>query len=178
MKLFPAMSVPSRSTFLPMDTSSEPHWLTPQERAAWLALSSVVFRVPAALDAQLRRDAGLSHFEYTVLMALSESPGRTLRMSDLALLAEGSLSRLSQVVSRLERRGLVRRSADPEDGRSTLATLTGDGWEKVVASAPGHVAEVRRLVLDPLTRAQVGQLTTIGRRISQAIDPQNPWPES
>lgn len=159
-----------------MDPSNEPHWLTPDERAAWLALASVTLRLPAALDAQLRRDAGLSHFEYTVLAALSEAPGRTLRMSGLAVLAEGSLSRLSQVVSRLEQRGLVRRSADPEDGRSTLATLTGEGWEKVVATAPGHVAEVRRLVLDPLTRAQVGQLSTIGRRIMGAIDPQDQCP--
>jgi DNA-binding MarR family transcriptional regulator len=175
-EVIPAGVTPPRSTFLPMDTSSEPHWLTPDERAAWLALASVTLRLPAALDAQLRRDAGLSHFEYTVLAALSEAPGRTLRMSGLAVLAEGSLSRLSQVVSRLERRGLVRRSTDPEDGRSTLATLTEDGWEKVVATAPGHVAEVRRLVLDPLTRAQVGQLATIGRRIVGAIDPRDQCP--
>jgi DNA-binding MarR family transcriptional regulator len=164
--------VSPRSTFLPMETSSEPQWLTPDEREAWLALASLTLRLPAALDAQLRRDAGLSHFEYTVLAALSEADDRTLRMSQLAVLAEGSLSRLSQVVSRLEKRGFVRRSADPEDGRSTLATLTATGWTKVVATAPGHVAEVRRLVLDPLTRAQVGQLETIGRRIMGAVDPQ------
>ena len=156
-----------------METSSEPQWLSPDERAAWLALASVTMRLPAALDTQLRRDAGVSHFEYTVLAALSEADHRTLRMSQLAVLAEGSLSRLSQVVSRLENRGLVRRSADPEDGRSTLATLTAKGWQKVVATAPGHVAEVRRLVLDPLTRTQVGQLSTIGRRIMGAIDPQD-----
>ncbi|WP_310529545.1 MarR family transcriptional regulator [Nocardioides sp.] len=159
-----------------MDTSSEPRWLTPDERAAWLALASVTMRLPAALDAQLRADAGLSHFEYTVLAALSEASDRTLRMSQLAVLAEGSLSRLSQVVTRLENRGFVRRSADAEDGRSTLATLTGEGWDKVVATAPGHVAEVRRLVLDPLTRAQIGQLSAIGRRVMRAIDPQDECP--
>lgn len=177
MKLFPTLDGATRSTFLPMETSSEPQWLSPDERAAWLAQASVIMRLPAALDAQLRRDAGLSHFEYTVLAALSESEDRTMRMSQLAVLAEGSLSRLSQVVSRLENRGFVRRSADPEDGRSTLATLTGKGWKKVVATAPGHVAEVRRLVFDPLTRAQVGQLATIGRRIMGAIDPQAECPE-
>lgn len=176
MKLFPATVPPPRGTFLPMDASSEPQWLTPDEREAWLAVASMTLRLPAALDAQLRRDAGLSHFEYTVLAALSEAGDRTLRMSQLAVLAEGSLSRLSQVVSRLERRGFVRRSADPEDGRSTLATLSEKGWEKVAATAPGHVAEVRRLVLDPLTQAQVGQLRTIGRRIMNAVDPQDQCP--
>src|SRR5262249_23028323 len=138
---------------------------------SWLALASVLIRLPSALDAQLQRDAGVSHFEYQVLAGLSMSDGRTLRMSDLAAFAEGSLSRLSQVVSRLESRGWIRRTPDPTDGRYTLATLTDDGWEKVVATAPGHVEEVRRLVFDPLTRTQHRQLRDIGRRIMRTIDP-------
>jgi hypothetical protein len=59
-------------------------------------------RAPSALDAQLQRDAEVSHFEYQVMAGLSESPGRTLRMSVLATLSEGSLPCISQVVSRLE----------------------------------------------------------------------------
>lgn len=149
----------------------EPHWLTADERRAWLALVGVMIRLPAALDAQLRRDAGISHFEYQVLAALSEAEGRTLRMSGLALLAEGSLPRLSQVVARLERQGWVRRAPDPADGRYTLATLTDEGWAKAVATAPGHVAAVRALVFDPLTRTQQRQLYEIGRRITRAVDP-------
>jgi DNA-binding MarR family transcriptional regulator len=148
----------------------EPRWLSAEERQAWLALVSVVVRLPGALDRQLLRDSGLSHFEYQVLAGLSESPDRTMRMSDLAAFAEGSLPRLSQVVARLERRGWVRRTPDPNDGRATLAGLTEDGLAKVVDAAPGHVECVRRLVLDPLTRAQVAQLTTIGRRIMAAVD--------
>jgi DNA-binding MarR family transcriptional regulator len=154
-----------------METSAEPRWLTSEERRAWLALGSVLFRLPAALDAQLQRDADLSLFEYGVLVGLSEAPDRTLRMSDLAVLAEGSLSRLSQVVGRLEKRGWVRRAPDATDGRYTLATLTGEGWEKIVGTAPGHVETVRDLVFDALTKAQVGQLTSIGHRIMRAIDP-------
>jgi DNA-binding MarR family transcriptional regulator len=149
----------------------EPQWLDAEEQQAWLALASIAVRLPQALDAQLRRDAGVSHFDYTVLAALSEAEGRTLRMSELAVLAEGSLSRLSQVVSRLEQKGWVSRTSDPTDGRYTLAALTEDGWDKLVDTAPGHVAEVRRLVLDPLTKAQARQLTTIGHRILRAIDP-------
>ena len=141
------------------------------ERRAWLTLASVTMRLLPALDAQLRRDAGISHFEYQVMAALSEAPEHTLRMSELAVLAEGSLSRLSQVVARLEEKNWVRRTPDPDDGRYTLAILTDDGWHKVVATAPGHVNEVRRLVFDPLTKTQTNQLTTIGQRIMRAIDP-------
>ena len=92
-------------------------------------------------------------------------------MSELALLSEGSLSRLSQVVTRLEQKGWVRRRPEPGDARYTLATLTAAGWRKVVRTAPGHVETVRSLVLDPLTQAQVRQLTDIGRRIMHAVDP-------
>ena len=149
----------------------EPRWLDADEQQAWLALAGTINRLPAALDAQLRRDAGITHFEYQVLALLSEAPERTLRMSTLAAQAEGSLPRLSQVVVRMEQRGWVRRTPDPADGRYTLATLTETGWEKVVQAAPGHVEEVRRLVLDPLTKAQLRQLRDIGRRIRRGIDP-------
>lgn len=154
-----------------METDEEPRWLDAEERRTWLTLASTVMRLMPALDAQLRRDAGISHFEYAVLAALSEADERTLRMSELASLADGSLSRLSQVVSRLEQKNWVRRTPDPADGRYTLAILTDDGWNKVVATAPGHVNEVRRLVLDPLTKAQARQLTTIGQRILRSIEP-------
>jgi DNA-binding MarR family transcriptional regulator len=154
-----------------MVTQPEPRWLDADEQQAWMALGSILMRLPGALDAQLQRDAGISHFEYMVLSGLSMSPEHTMRMSDLAVVAEGSLSRLSQVVSRLERRGWVRRTPDPGDGRYTLAILTAAGWRKVVATAPGHVEEVRRLVFDPLTRAQQRQLRDIGRRVMRVIDP-------
>src|SRR5690242_10359889 len=97
----------------PTSQPDEPRWLTADERRAWMALVGLLARLGGALDAQLRRDAGISHFDYTVLAALSEAPGRTLRMSTLAALAEGSLPRLSQVVARLEAKGWVRRTPDP-----------------------------------------------------------------
>ena len=154
-----------------MDDTPEPRWLDQDERQAWITLVSMLIRLPGALDAQLQREAGISHFEYQVMVCLSESPDRTLRMSVLAMLVEGSLPRLSQVVSRLEKRGWVRRVPDPDDGRYTLAILTDEGKAKVMQSAPGHVGEVRRLVFDPLTKPQVRQLQQIGRRIVRAIDP-------
>ncbi|ABW13134.1 transcriptional regulator, MarR family [Parafrankia sp. EAN1pec] len=151
--------------------AQQPRWLTDEEMQTWLALVSVLIRLPAALDDQLQRDAGLSHFEYQVLVGLSGAPERTLRMSTLAVFANGSLSRLSHVVGRMEKAGWVRRTPDPTDGRYTLAILTDAGWEKIVATAPGHVDAVRALVFDPLTRAQQRQLGDIGRRIVRAVDP-------
>ena len=74
-----------------MDTPAEPRWLSTDERQAWLALVGVMMRLPSALDAQLQRDAGLSHFEYMVLAGLSEAPGRTRQMSDLAGFTEAGL---------------------------------------------------------------------------------------
>src|SRR5215469_6030323 len=121
-----------------MDATEEPRWLDVEESQAWRALAKTLVRLPAALDAQLRRDAGIGHFEYDVLALLSETPGCTLRMSELATLAGGSLPRLSQVVARLEQRGWVRRAPDSADGRYTLATLTDQGQAKVTEAAPRH----------------------------------------
>ncbi|MFV0317929.1 MAG: MarR family winged helix-turn-helix transcriptional regulator [Microthrixaceae bacterium] len=148
----------------------EPPWLDQDEMESWLALASLFTRLPSALDAQLRRDAGISHFEYQVLAMLSAAEGHALRMSTLAELADGSLSRLSHVATRLEKRGWIARSPDPDDGRFTTATLTGEGMTKLVETAPGHVRSVRRLVLDPLAPDQVGVLGAIARRIVDAIE--------
>lgn len=154
----------------PTEPQPEPQWLDADERETWLALVSAMIRLPAALDHQLRRDAGLTHFEYQVLAGLSEAPERTLRISTLASFTEGSLPRVSQVASRLEQRGWLVRCPDPDDGRYTLATLTDAGWRKVVATAPGHVATVRRLVIDALSKTQQSQLRAIAATVTDAID--------
>jgi DNA-binding MarR family transcriptional regulator len=156
-----------------VENAQEPRWLDEDQQQAWINLVGIMLRLPAALDTQLRRDAGLSAFEYQVLSGLSTAPERTMRMSRLAALTEGSLSRLSQVVARLEKRGWIRRTPDPADGRYTLAILTDTGWDTVVAAAPGHVAEVQRLIFGPLTKAQQRQLRDIGQRIMRAIAPED-----
>ena len=156
-----------------MENPVEPRWLSPDERDVWLTLVGVMMKLPAALDSQLQQDAGISHFEYMVLAGLSEAPERTRRMSDLAGFTESGLPRLSQVVSRLEKRGWVHRSTDPSDGRITLATLTEEGWTKITQTAPGHVEAVRALVFYPLTKAQSRQLGSIGKRIMGVIDPED-----
>ena len=147
----------------------EPHWLTAPEQAAWRPVAALLFRLPSALDAQLQRDAGISNFEYMVLSGLSEAENRTLRMSDLAAMASGSLSRLSHVVSRLEKRGWVRREPCPGDGRFVNAVLTDEGWAKVIATAPGHVEAVRTLVVDALSPQQLSALGCASGTILGAI---------
>lgn len=150
-----------------MDT----RWLTPTQLHAWLKLQAVVERLPGILDSQLRADAGLSAYEYMVLAMLSEAPGRTLRMTHLASRTNATLPRLSHVVKRLEARGLVCRTACAEDGRATNAHLTEQGWDAIVAAAPGHVRTVREHVIDLLTPEQVGQLDAIADAVLAGIDP-------
>ena len=152
----------------------EPRWLQGIERDAWLSLIGVIIRLPAAMDAQLQRDAGLSHFEYTVMVNLSNTDGHVLRMSQLAGLCHSSLSRLSHVVARLERRGWLRRDPCPDDGRATLATLTDDGFAKLASAAPGHVEAVRQYVIDALDPQQLRQLTEIGETILGRLDGDTP----
>lgn len=151
-------------------TTEDPRWLTPEEQQTWRALTSLLVRLPAALDAQLRRDAGITHFDYQVLSQLSEQPGRRLRLRELATLVDSSLQRLSQVVTRLETKGWVERVPDPADGRTTLAVLTDAGFEKVVATAPGHAAEVLDLAIDPLSPDQHRAMREIAERIVGTIE--------
>ncbi len=139
-------------------------WLTDEQQAAWRPFIAMLLRLPAALDAQLQRDAGITSFDYLVLSGLSESPSGTLRMSELAAIANSSLSRLSHVVSRLETKGWVRREPCPGDGRFINAVLTDDGWQKVMATAPGHVAAVRELLIEVLSQEEFAQLGAISAR--------------
>ncbi len=141
----------------------------------WAAIATLLERLPAALDAQLQRDSGLTHYEHGLLFALDTAPDRTLRMSVLAGYASSTLSRLSRAIARLEKRDAVRRTTDPADGRYTLAILTDSGHELVAASTPAHHALVEQLVFGSLTDAQARQFAALSGRISRAIDSHVPW---
>lgn len=147
-------------------------WLDDEQLTTWVRLAAVVELLPGVLDTQLRRDADLTHFEYYVLAMLSEAPERTLRMTALAARTNATLPRLSHVVRRLEDRDLVARFPCPEDRRATNARLTRAGWDKVVASAPGHVANVRHHVVDALTPEQLAQLGAISEVLLKRLDPE------
>ena len=146
-------------------------WLDDDELDAWVRFVAVVERLPGVLDSQLRRDAGLTHYEYLVLAILSEAPERTLRMTALAARTNATLPRLSHVVSRLEARDLVLRSPCPDDRRAFNVTLSAHGWDTLVDAAPGHVANVREHVIDALTPEQVTQLAGIAEAVLGRLDP-------
>lgn len=156
--------------------SGEPRWLDADETQAWVALVGVLIKVPAALDGELRRRIGLAHFEYLAMSALSEAAGRTLPMSELAVLSNASLSRLSHVIAKLEQRGWVVRATCPENRRVTNVTLTDSGYALVVEAAPINLELARSFVLDALTRSQVRQLASIAGRILRQVDPAAAYP--
>jgi DNA-binding MarR family transcriptional regulator len=148
--------------------ADEPRWLSDEQQDAWRRFVEVLVKVPAALEAQLQRDAGLTHMGYMVLATLSERADRSLPMSRLARKASASLSRLSHVVARLEAQGWVRRERDPRDGRVQIAVLTDEGLAKVIDSAPGHAEAVQQLVFDRLTPAQARQLSKLCESLLEA----------
>lgn len=144
-------------------------WLDDDEQALWQSLLTIVLALPTALDRQLQRDAGISNFEYGVLARLSAVENATMRLGQLARLCDATLPRLSKAMDRFETRGWVTRYPDPADGRYTLGTLTDAGREKLVASAPNHVAKVRQLVFAPLSAAQKRSATAALARIASAV---------
>ena len=146
-------------------------WLEPDQLRAWMRFVAVVELLPGVLDSQLQRDADLTHFDYMVLAMLSEAPDRTLRMTALSLATNSTLPRLSHVVKRLELRGFVDRTPCEADRRATNAHLTPAGWDKIVATAPGHVTTARDYVIDALTPEQIGQLDAISLQLLSRLDP-------
>ena len=142
-----------------------------RELRAWIRLRAVLELLPGVLDAQLRRDADLTEFEYYVLAMLSEAPARTLRMTELARQTIATLPRLSHVITRLHHRGLVERFPCPEDRRATNTRLTPTGWTAVQRAAPGHVATVRRHVIAVLDDDQIDQLAAISDALLDELDP-------
>ena len=110
----------------------------------------------------------MSHFEFEVMVALSRQPDRSLQLKDLAVVANGSLSRLSHVISRLERRAWVRRRSGTT-GRAKHAELTDEGYRKLMETGPIHLREVRRLVFDVLTPEEVKALNQVTGRINAGL---------
>jgi DNA-binding MarR family transcriptional regulator len=134
-------------------TDGQPHWLTDEEQQAWRAtvqLSQLLLR-------QLDRDLtahGLNGRDYEIMVELSEAPEHRLRMTDLADATTQSRSRLSHQITRMEKRGLIRRDDCEGDKRGTFAVLTKAGFEAIERVAPYHVEQVRRHYIDRLTAQQ------------------------
>lgn len=148
---------------------SEIRWLTEREQQIWRSFLSATIGLTDALARQLQRDAGMPHAYYEILVALSEAPDRTLRMSELAGIRGSSRSRLSHAIARLEETGWVRRRGCPTDKRGSYAILTDKGFAALEAAAPGHVTEVRQKLFDQLTPEQIEQLGEISAAIQRGL---------
>src|SRR5215210_208584 len=151
--------------------TSEPRWLDAEEQQVWRAWLFSTMLLQERLDRELTRETGISHAYYEILVALSEAPGRMLRMSELADRCLSSRSRLSHAVSRLEERGWVRRQVCPDDGRGQLAVLTDEGFAALEAAAPVHVESVRTHLFDQLTPQQVENMRDLGETLLRHFDP-------
>src|ERR1700728_1256024 len=154
--------------------SQETRWLTADEQLAWRTFLTACQTLFATVEGQLLRDSDIPHGYYEILVRLSETPGRALRMTQLAEASTSSKSRLSHAVARLEERGWVRRTNCPTDRRGQVAELTDEGFAALAAAAPGHVAQVRRSLIDRLTPEQVGQLREISAAIRGGAQPPPP----
>jgi len=150
--------------------SNDVEWLSDQESETWMNVWSFHVWLPSRLEAQLKRDAGISHYDYFALMQLWKAPQHTLRMSELAAASDMTLSHLSRVITRLEKQEFVRRLPDPSDGRSTLAELTSEGLALFEQAAPGHVSEVRRLIFDNLEPEEQRHFSDAMSKIVAAMD--------
>jgi DNA-binding MarR family transcriptional regulator len=123
-----------------------------------------------ALDRQLQRDAGIPHAYYEILVRLSETECRSMRMSELADATRSSRSRLSHAVARLEERGWLKRVDCATDKRGQVAVLTDAGYAALADAAPGHVEAVRKHMIDQLSAEQISQLEQIGASILLGLE--------
>ncbi|MGW1715127.1 MarR family winged helix-turn-helix transcriptional regulator [Streptomyces sp. NPDC002156] len=167
-----------------MNTAStsdeEPRWLTDEEQRTWRAYVHAVTLLEDHLDRQLQRDAGMPHVYYGLLVGLADSPDRRLRMTELAMKAKITRSRLSHAIARLEKNGWVRREDCPSDKRGQFAVLTDQGQEVLRRTAPGHVTAVRQALFDRISDEQRKTLHEVMEIVAQGLQPKDagadlPW---
>jgi DNA-binding MarR family transcriptional regulator len=160
----------------PERAAPEDYWLDADQQQTWRHLVALMSTLPAALESDLQRTAGLTMFEYLVLANLSEADDATLRMTELAYRASSSLSRLSHVVSRLAKRGWVLKRPCTKDGRVSEVVLTEAGRAMVVQAAPDHARRVQELVIEPLTQRQLKALGDAAAAVVERIAQRNGAP--
>jgi DNA-binding MarR family transcriptional regulator len=155
---------------------ADTRWLDEEEQRTWRGFITASRLFWDRVERQLQQCAGIPHAYYEILVRLSEAPDHTLRMSQLASTSLSSRSRLSHAVARMEESGWIRRLPYPDDRRGALAQLTEEGMERLRAAAPGHVEEVRSLLFDALTPAQVVALREISDALTAKLSDTPGWP--
>ncbi len=146
-------------------------WLTDEQQRVWRSYLALNRALNERIERDMQQAAGMPMAYYLVLAMLSEEPGHTLRMAQLAERAQMSQSRLSHAVARLEQSGWVRRLPAPDDKRGQLAQLTDEGLEQLLQIAPSHAETVRTLMFDPLSGEQLAQLGDILTLLLTGFEP-------
>ena len=155
-------------------SAEETRWLTSEQQASWRAYIVGTTLLMDVLDRELRQAHGLSLGEYEILVRLSESPGRTMRMAHIAESMRHSRSRVTHTVSRMEKAGLITRCAAEGDRRGVEARMTDKGWDLLVKAAPTHVKGVREHFVDLASDDQFAVLGTVMNAVSDQLIVQNP----
>ncbi|OLT04927.1 MarR family transcriptional regulator [Pseudonocardia sp. CNS-004] len=155
---------------------SDTRWLDDGEQRTWRSFVTATRLFFDGIERQLQQDSGLPHAYYEILVRLSEAPGHTMRMSELATTSLSSRSRISHAVARLEENGWVRRRPCENDKRGQLAQLTDAGLAGIEAAAPGHVDAVRRGLFDALSPQQVVALRDISDTLVAHLAKEPVWP--
>lgn len=153
---------------------AEVRWLSEAEDRAWRGYRRMRTLLDLQIGRDLAADSGLSDSDYDVLSTLTEGPGPVWRARELAARLLWSTSRLAHHVGRMERRGLVRRSACDDDGRGATVTLTEEGRRALQDAAPLHVDSVRRHLIDLLTPAETEALTALSAKVLAHLDALSP----
>ncbi|MCW2787591.1 MAG: MarR family transcriptional regulator [Marmoricola sp.] len=150
------------------------HWLDPEQQADWRAYLVGSTLLMDTLDRELRQAHGISLGEYEILVRLSEMPGRTLRMAEIAASMRHSRSRVTHTVTRMEKAGLIRRETSPDDKRGVDATMTDQGWSLLTAAAHTHVTGVRAHFVDLAERADFTAMGRVMNAVSDQLVAENP----
>lgn len=145
-------------------------WLNEEEERAWRALQFMQMRVEAELARQLGADSGLSYPDYLVLVALTDRDDGRMRLFELAGTLGWEKSRASHQAGRMAERGLVTKEKCDSDRRGAFVVVTRQGRREIAAAAPGHVAAVRRLVIDRLTPEELAVIGTAAGKVLAGLD--------
>ena len=144
---------------------SEPRWLDDREQRAWRSLVIMQEGLSEYIERQLRAHSGLSSADYEVLAHLSEAPEGRMRSFALARVLRWEKGRLSQHLTRMQKRGLIRREPCPTDQRGAVVVITESGRALIEKAAPLHVADIRKVLIDDATPAQLDLLTELGDQV-------------
>jgi DNA-binding MarR family transcriptional regulator len=151
---------------------AQERWLNEDQQRFWRLYVDFHRHLERVLHRELLAESGLSSAEFAVLVPVSETPSEKLRARDLRRELGWDRTRLSHLVTRMEKRGLVRRSACADDARGSVVELTDEGRRAITDAAPAHTDAVRRYLIDLLGDDEIATMTDVFQRVLEELDPQ------